>query len=185
MCPRTDNQFNELREKSKENILESALNLFSSKGFFNTSIRQIAQKANVSNGLMYNYFSSKENLLIEIINKTFKLIDSILENGENLTAEEKIVGTIEKTFNVIENKQKILRMMIQIGLQTEKFDFVNKMISNEIIIKVSFTSHLNNLIPINMLKDRANRPIIIVNRYLKNSLFLNTLYIMLSNEYKY
>ncbi|GAB3527045.1 TetR/AcrR family transcriptional regulator [Pontibacter brevis] len=56
----------EKREKSKRLLADTALKLFSEKGFAATSIRNIASEAGVSLGLMYNYFTSKEELLQEI-----------------------------------------------------------------------------------------------------------------------
>ena len=40
-----------------------ALKLFAEKGYHATSISQIAAKAKVSKGLMYNYFEAKKNYL--------------------------------------------------------------------------------------------------------------------------
>lgn len=67
MSPRTKKQNQERQEASKKRILEAALPLFAEQGFEKTSIRQIAQAAEISQGLMYNYFSSKDHLLQEII----------------------------------------------------------------------------------------------------------------------
>lgn len=99
--PRTKKQFEAIRKSSKEKILSVALALFAKKGYHATSISQIAQKAKISKGLMYNYFKSKEELLDEIIKKGFnslaefeyqpkggvdpeiqleKFIDSVLDN---------------------------------------------------------------------------------------------------------
>ena len=63
----TKEQFEEIRNKSKAAIIEAALELFANNGFHSTSVTQIAKKAGVSKGLMYNYFDSKEALLEAII----------------------------------------------------------------------------------------------------------------------
>ncbi|MCU0427176.1 MAG: TetR/AcrR family transcriptional regulator [Candidatus Kapabacteria bacterium] len=67
--PRTKKQFLEMQEASKAEILQAALELFSTKGFEQTSVSAIAQKAGISQGLMYNYFPSKEALLLAIFEK--------------------------------------------------------------------------------------------------------------------
>ncbi len=136
MSPRTDKQFEEIREKSKDNIVDSALDLFSEKGFFNTSVRQIAKKANVSIGLMYNYFSSKEELLTSITNKALKLIDNIISDDPKLSAEENIEKTLEQFFQLLESKRKLLRMMTKISFQLERFGFVIKMIEKKYIVNI-------------------------------------------------
>ena len=52
--PRTKEQFEEIRSRTKQKILESALELFAEKGFKGTSISEIAKTANISKGLAYN-----------------------------------------------------------------------------------------------------------------------------------
>nr|MBP9744851.1 helix-turn-helix transcriptional regulator [Saprospiraceae bacterium] len=56
MSPRTKEQYTELRSQSKSIIEAAALELFGHQGYMNTSIAQIAQKAGVSKGLLYNYY---------------------------------------------------------------------------------------------------------------------------------
>jgi len=175
VSPKSKDQFEEAREKSKENILNSALKLFSKRGFYNTSIRQIATQANISNGLMYNYFKSKEDLLVEIVNKSFTLMNSVIINDKELNANEKIEETINKTFDLIQNKKKLLRMMLQIGLQAEKFEFVNKMIAKKYDEEIE------------ILADSFQK-IGIVNNKIEASIFLATLdgimlqYMIMKNE---
>jgi len=51
---------------TREKILGSALELFAERGYGATSVKAIARRAGVSQGLMYNYFPSKKALLKEI-----------------------------------------------------------------------------------------------------------------------
>jgi len=50
-----------------EQILESAARLFASKGFHRTTTKEIAEAADISEGSLYNYFSSKNELLTAIV----------------------------------------------------------------------------------------------------------------------
>ena len=56
---------------SKDRILESALELFSEKGFAGTSVKEIAAKAGVSKALVHYIFENKEAILLELL-KAFK-----------------------------------------------------------------------------------------------------------------
>ena len=67
--PRTAEQFEDMREASKEMLIQAALELFARYGFEKTSVRMIAEKAGVSLGLLYNYFESKETLLVTIFER--------------------------------------------------------------------------------------------------------------------
>ncbi|NIS38573.1 helix-turn-helix transcriptional regulator, partial [Candidatus Saccharibacteria bacterium] len=67
MSPRTEEQLSAIREKTRASILESALELFATKGFHGTSIGEIAKKAEISKGLAYHYFDSKQDILEAVI----------------------------------------------------------------------------------------------------------------------
>lgn len=51
----------------RQKITEAALSLFIEQGYAQTSVDEIAARAGVSKGLTYHHFSSKEDLLEEII----------------------------------------------------------------------------------------------------------------------
>lgn len=51
--------------KKKKAIIEAALKLFRKKGYMNTSIKEIASQAGVSQVSIYNYFGSKGSLVKE------------------------------------------------------------------------------------------------------------------------
>ena len=57
----------EQKERRKQEIMQAALELFVSKGYVATKITDIAKRANISTGLMFHYFESKENLYEELI----------------------------------------------------------------------------------------------------------------------
>ncbi len=50
-------------EERREQILEAALRIFSEKGYAGASIRDIAREVGVTEGLLYHYFESKEQLM--------------------------------------------------------------------------------------------------------------------------
>jgi len=73
-----------------------ALKLFAEKGYHASSISQIAAKAKVSKGLMYNYFDSKEKLLEEIILEGFNALtelEHVAKRGD--TAEEQLKNFVD------------------------------------------------------------------------------------------
>src|SRR5215510_3256151 len=60
-----------LRERQKagrrRDILDAAASLFKREGFAATSIEQIAERAELSAGTVYNYFASKGDLLLALV----------------------------------------------------------------------------------------------------------------------
>jgi TetR/AcrR family fatty acid metabolism transcriptional regulator len=53
-------------EQRRAEILEAALHLFSSKGFHDTTMEEVAREAGVAKGTIYLYFQSKEHLLLAL-----------------------------------------------------------------------------------------------------------------------
>lgn len=99
MSPRTKEQVEEMRQKSMEQILAAALELFAKKGFDSTSISQIAKLAGVSKGLIYNYFESKDALLGHIIETAMvigdELMDGLLdEDGDPIQQLKQLVDRV-------------------------------------------------------------------------------------------
>ncbi len=54
-------------QEGQERIAAAALNLFLQNGYHNTSVREIAQKAGLSVGSVFNYFTSKEEILFFLL----------------------------------------------------------------------------------------------------------------------
>jgi AcrR family transcriptional regulator len=65
--PKTKQQFEVIRKESKQKILNAALEVFAKHGYHSSSVGLIAKTAGVSQGLLYNYFESKEELLHELM----------------------------------------------------------------------------------------------------------------------
>ena len=53
-------------QEGQERIAAAALSLFLQDGYHNTSVREIAQKAGLSVGSVFNYYTSKEEILFYI-----------------------------------------------------------------------------------------------------------------------
>lgn len=73
-------------KNTRELLLKSAINLFSQKGYANTSIREIGAKIGISSSIIYHYFKNKEELLFEITrSSTEDLVQSLRETEERIS----------------------------------------------------------------------------------------------------
>jgi AcrR family transcriptional regulator len=66
-------------EEKKAQISKAAKELFIERGFHATSMRDIAKKANVSLGNVYNYFETKEAIFESIINDYLRIVEEKLK----------------------------------------------------------------------------------------------------------
>ena len=81
-------------------IIESAIELFSTKGFEGTSVREIAAKAGVNVAMINYYFVSKEKLFESAVEHKASFLNSIFEElviNTELTPIEKMDIIIDKT----------------------------------------------------------------------------------------
>lgn len=81
----------------KEELLEIAYKLFIINGYDNTSVDEIISEANIAKGTYYYYFTSKEEMLDQVVNsiidKEVKIAKEYL--NKPLTIEQKLIGVIK------------------------------------------------------------------------------------------
>ncbi|MBR4447630.1 TetR/AcrR family transcriptional regulator [Methanobrevibacter sp.] len=83
-------------EKRKKELLNIAYDMFLTRGYENTSVDEIIEKAQIAKGTYYYYFQSKEQMLEEVIDM---MIDNEAEMakqiiGMDISVPQKIVGII-------------------------------------------------------------------------------------------
>ena len=112
----------EKKLKRKEEIMQGALELFASKGFYNTTIPDIAKAPKMSGGNMYNYFKSKDILAKEIIAYISKYLGAKLKNinEEKITTKEKTRKIIETYFQVASLKPEMIDYFLRIYLSNRE-----------------------------------------------------------------
>jgi len=73
------------KEVTKEKILQAAAEVFAEENFFKASVDQVCKKAGVSKGIIFWYFKSKDQLILEVAKKSLPLdiVESCLEEKEN------------------------------------------------------------------------------------------------------
>ena len=81
-------------ERRKQELLEIAYDLFLTRGYENTSVDEIIEKAQIAKGTYYYYFSSKEQMLEDVIER---MIESEAEMarrivGSEMPVPQKIIG---------------------------------------------------------------------------------------------
>jgi len=72
-------------EKGKEtklNILKSALECFSKKGYEETQVDEICQQAGVTKGAFYYHFATKQDILLLLLNQWMEKIGNLLNDAK-------------------------------------------------------------------------------------------------------
>ena len=93
----------------REEILLAAAKVFAAKGFFLTTMSDIAREAEFGTGTLYKYFKSKEELY-------FTLIDEKVEEINRLVKDELSQGTL-----AVERIKKVLELQFEFFEQNRDF----------------------------------------------------------------
>ena len=121
----------------------AALELFAHQGYHNTSVSQIAKKAEVAKGLVYNYFSSKEELLEGIVLQGMKESQVIFDQ---IAATPTPVGKMEKiiliTFDYLVNRYDYYKLLTALSLQLDQFPQLRDMIQQKFKSMIPYISLL-------------------------------------------
>ena len=110
------------KEKKIERILEASLLLFSKKGFYSTTIPDIANALDMSVGNLYNYFPSKDELAKSVIRYSSDILgEKIREiNKLNVSTKEKIKKIVEFYFNLAITKPQHLDFFLRVYLANKE-----------------------------------------------------------------
>ncbi len=128
MSPRTKEQFEKIRESSRNEILNAALDLFATNGFHAASISQIAEKAGISKGLMYNYFKSKDDLLKTIVEEGFEMLGVLMgEISTETNPRKALEKVISLSISHLKNNLTYWKLYMSVILQSELQKDVEKL----------------------------------------------------------
>ncbi|SET53179.1 regulatory protein, tetR family [Salinibacillus kushneri] len=81
----------------KNELMNRAIQLFSEKGFYQTSVQEIAEAAGISKGAFYKYFDTKESLLIDILKMHYEnMIKQVssMKQVKGLTKREVLIRNL-------------------------------------------------------------------------------------------
>jgi len=129
MSPRTKKQLNQLKLVRKEQILLVALALFGNKCYQNTSISDIAKKAKLSKGLLYNYFDSKEDLLNEVVvyalKDASKMGEILLQEAKHKTPNEIFELMLSLFFTMLTDQKDLWKITLSLASQVTEIPSVH------------------------------------------------------------
>ena len=114
----------------KEIIRKAAIKVMSKKGFYNTKTSEVAEKANVAVGTIYNYFKNKEDILDYIfryeLEKRMKNLKKIKQ--KDLDFWEKIESFLQFHFKEVKENMALGQILVREKKFPEKegSDSINK-----------------------------------------------------------
>lgn len=96
-------------EKIRESILEKAVEIINADGFKGMTMRKLALRMDMSATNLYNYFSNKDEIYINILIRGFKMLYEILKS------------VYDAGVNPLERGKKIIQSYLAFGIQNYNY----------------------------------------------------------------
>lgn len=101
---------------ARDRVIATALELFTRKGYFNTSMRDITRESAVSTGSIYHYFKDKEGVATALyqglVDRMSKEIQRIMQTHE--TAHDQCRAVIALLFDITEAEPDVMAFMLYV-----------------------------------------------------------------------
>ncbi|MCQ6559960.1 TetR/AcrR family transcriptional regulator [Paenibacillus mendelii] len=118
--PRSREEIERIRRLAMDNIGNAAMECFLERGYHASSIDDIAKRAGVSKGLLYNYYQGKEGLLGEIVQARVDEIVGLMEEAYALDSpRDQLLRIIEGVLGHIAYNPKAYRFILHLQTQPE------------------------------------------------------------------
>jgi TetR/AcrR family transcriptional regulator, fatty acid metabolism regulator protein len=108
----------QMRQKSGDKhqaILRAAVQVFAEQGFADAKVARIARLAGVATGSVYNYFTSKEDLLHTIFRDMWtQMLEGLAELAEQqeLSAEDRLDRMVDAVFDRFSDDANLARVFV-------------------------------------------------------------------------
>ena len=107
-------------EETRTKILDSAIKLFSTRGFNAASVDDICEEAGISKGAFYHHFESKQALFLALLDGWLQAIENAMEASKDKTVPETFMQMTEAFPYIFETAGEGLPMFLEFWLQASR-----------------------------------------------------------------
>ena len=133
-------------EKRKQQIIDTAKDMFINRGFQSTHIGQVCEELDIARGTVYQYFSNKKEILYAILETVAETIEDILDpddlkeflrmKPEHTTIEKFIDNRISSCLAVFAEEPIVIRLIYRdiVGIDEEVSEKVSEFLEKITLI---------------------------------------------------
>ena len=124
-------------ERRKQQIINTAKEMFIDKGFQSTHIGQVCEKLNIARGTVYQYFSNKKEILYAILESVTEKIEDVLyqddlmdflsTNPETRSVIKFVSDRISACISILIDEPIVIKLIFKdiVGIDAEVVERVN------------------------------------------------------------
>lgn len=147
----------EKNQQMRRRIMDSALSEFSEQGYGASSINAICASQDISKGIIYHYFKTKDDLFLSCVEECFDRLTEYLRTHIQLergSIEERLEGYFTARLAFFQEHSVYQRIFCEVVMtppahlkaeirkRKQEFDELNIRIQDQLLAPVSFRSHI-------------------------------------------
>jgi AcrR family transcriptional regulator len=112
--PRVSQQYRDARRRE---ILEAAGRCFAENGFHSTSMQDFFAATGLTAGLVYRYFSSKDELIATLAGEALEQLHAGVEEAigaEDRPGTEEVLARLLRTIDELDSRERLARVAVQV-----------------------------------------------------------------------
>jgi AcrR family transcriptional regulator len=133
-------------QKRKQQIINTAKDMFIQNGFQSTHIGQVCEKLNIARGTVYQYFGNKREIMYTVLEQVEENINDILDPDDlkeflKTNPSQKMIlkyvgDALTQCIKVILDEKIVMKLIYKdiVGIDNEVIDRVNKFLINVISV---------------------------------------------------
>lgn len=133
--------------QTERHLYETALSMFASEGFEETTLRAIAREAGVSPGLLYRYFPSKRSLVLQLYSELSTAYACKVEEMSSGAWRDRFLFALETSIAVLTPHRSTLTALIPVlvsrgeeGIFSGSTSFARERVENAFVFAVENAS---------------------------------------------
>lgn len=99
-------------DRRRREIIDAAVRIIAELGYANTTTKEIADAADIAEGTLYNYFESKRDILLGILQRFQQEADELLDEIEYLEGAADPVAIVEWALNLLLTRLPFTRVLL-------------------------------------------------------------------------
>ncbi|MBN1487565.1 MAG: TetR/AcrR family transcriptional regulator [Anaerolineae bacterium] len=98
-------------KRRRYEIVNAAALIFAEKGYVSTTTKEIAEAADMAEGTLYNYFGTKRDILLAIVEEAQPISEALFKEVSTLNSREDIITWLDKSLEVFMSRLPFARTL--------------------------------------------------------------------------
>ena len=99
-------------QRKRQEILAAAGQVFAQKGYAATTTKDIANAADLGESTLYNYFESKRDILLAILDENHLLFDNVFQMTQGLANRDSLVELFDRSIAIFSTRIPFIRTIL-------------------------------------------------------------------------